>query len=74
MMCMGIIVLINDGIILINKNKNETSYDVIRKLKKKLNTSKIGHSGTLDPLATGLLVVGLNRGTKILPLDRKSVV
>ena len=76
-MCMGIIVLINDGIILINKNKNETSYDVIRKLKKKLNTSKIGHSGTLDPLATGLLVVGLNRGTKILPLlndDQKEYI
>ena len=76
-MFMGIIVLINDGIILINKEKNETSYDVIRKLKKILNTSKIGHSGTLDPLATGLLVIGVNRGTKILSLlndDQKEYI
>ena len=57
-----------DGIVLINKEKNLTSRDVVNKLMKKLNTKKIGHAGTLDPLATGLLVIGVGKGTKILDL------
>ena len=47
--------------ILINKSKNMTSYDVIRGLKKQFNTKKIGHCGTLDPLATGLLIVAVGK-------------
>ena len=43
-----------EGIILVNKPKGISSFDVIRKLKKILKTKKIGHTGTLDPLATGL--------------------
>lgn len=54
-----------DGILLINKPKGITSFDVIRKLKKILNTTKIGHSGTLDPFAEGLLVVLVGRATKL---------
>lgn len=55
-----------DGILLINKEKNCTSRDVVNKLVKKLNTKKIGHTGTLDPIATGVLVVCVGRATKLV--------
>jgi len=55
-----------DGIILIDKPKGFTSHDVVAKLRGILKTKKIGHSGTLDPEATGLLVMGVNKGTKIM--------
>ena len=55
-----------DGILLIDKAKGFTSHDVVAKLRGILKTKKIGHSGTLDPEATGLLVVGVNKGTKIM--------
>jgi tRNA pseudouridine55 synthase len=55
-----------DGILLINKPVNLTSHDVVQILRKKLNTKKIGHAGTLDPFADGLLVIGIGRGTKCL--------
>ncbi len=54
-----------NGIILIDKEAGMTSYDVIRKLKKKFPVKKIGHAGTLDPFATGLLVILLGHATKI---------
>ena len=57
-----------DGIILIDKPKGITSRDVINILNKKLNTKKIGHTGTLDPLATGLMVVCVNKATKLVEL------
>ena len=57
-----------NGIILINKEKDITSRDVVNKVSKKLNTKKVGHAGTLDPLATGLLVIGVGSSTKILEL------
>lgn len=50
-----------EGILLVDKPAGITSYDVIRKVKKALNLSKIGHAGTLDPFATGLLVVLIGR-------------
>jgi len=53
-------------ILFIDKPKGITSYDVIRVLKRKLKVKKIGHAGTLDPQATGLLIVGIGRGTKRL--------
>lgn len=53
-----------DGIIVINKEKNYTSHDVVAKLKKKLNISKVGHTGTLDPNATGVLPILIGKGTK----------
>ena len=54
-----------EGIIVINKPKGITSFDVIRKLKKILKTKKIGHTGTLDPLATGVMLVCVGRATKL---------
>ena len=54
-----------NGILLINKPKGITSSDVVIKLRKILNTKKIGHTGTLDPLAQGLLVITVGEATKI---------
>lgn len=54
-----------NGIIVINKPKNYTSHDVVAKVKKLLNIKKVGHTGTLDPNATGVLPLLLNSGTKL---------
>lgn len=54
-----------DGLILINKQKGFTSHDVVNVIRKKLNTKKVGHTGTLDPNATGVLPILIGKGTKI---------
>lgn len=56
-----------DGILLIKKEAGMTSHDVVFKLRKILNTKKIGHTGTLDPDATGVLVVLVGKACKVLP-------
>ena len=53
-----------DGVILVNKPEGWTSRDVINKLNSILNTKRIGHTGTLDPIATGILVVMVGKYTK----------
>ena len=53
-----------DGIIVINKPKGQTSHDIVRKAKKILN-SKVGHTGTLDPNATGVLPLLIGKGTEL---------
>lgn len=53
-----------DGIILVNKEKEYTSHDIVAILRKKLNISKVGHTGTLDPNATGILPILIGKGTK----------
>ena len=55
-----------DGFIIVNKPKNFTSHDVCNKMRRILKTKKVGHSGTLDPLATGVLVIGVGKATKLL--------
>jgi len=55
-----------DGFLNINKPRGLTSFDVIRKLRKILKIRKMGHSGNLDPGATGVLVIGVNKGTRFL--------
>ena len=57
-----------NGIIIINKEQGLTSRDVVNKLIKILNTKKIGHTGTLDPIAKGVLVVTIGRATKLCEL------
>ena len=54
-----------DGIIIVDKPKGYTSHDVVNVVKKKLNTSKVGHTGTLDPNATGVLPVLVGKATKV---------
>jgi len=57
-----------DGVLLVDKAPGMTSHDVVALVRRKLNTKKVGHCGTLDPLATGLLLIVLGRGTKIQDL------
>ena len=54
------------GIALIDKQQGFTSHYVVAKLRKLLGTKKIGHAGTLDPMATGLLLMGVGAGTKLM--------
>jgi len=54
-----------DGILIINKPKGWTSFDVVAKIRGKLKPNRIGHTGTLDPAATGVLVLCLGRATKL---------
>ena len=56
-----------DGIVLIDKNQGETSFDMVRQVRKVLKIKKVGRAGTLDPFATGLLIVLLGQGTKLSP-------
>ena len=53
-----------DGFILINKEIGETSNNVVQKVKKALKAKKVGHLGTLDPIAEGLLILAVNKATK----------
>ncbi len=56
----------SSGIVLIDKPVGITSHDAVYRLRKILGTKKVGHAGTLDPLASGLLVLGFNSGTRLL--------
>ena len=51
------------GFLLVNKDAGITSSRVVQILKKKFNLKKVGHLGTLDPMATGLLIIAINRAT-----------
>ena len=56
-----------NGLIIINKEKNMTSHDVVSRARRILKTKRIGHTGTLDPNATGVLVLCVDEGTKLVP-------
>ncbi len=56
-----------DGILLVDKEEGKTSFDAVRKVRRILRSKKTGHAGTLDPFATGLLVILLGQGTKLSP-------
>ena len=58
--------MVEPGLVLIDKPTDWTSHDVVAKVRKAVGTKKVGHAGTLDPLATGLLVLGIESGTKLL--------
>ena len=55
-----------NGILIIDKPKGITSRDVVNKVIKKFNTKKVGHTGTLDPIATGVLVICVGSATKLV--------
>jgi tRNA pseudouridine55 synthase len=57
-----------DGVLLVDKGEDMTSHDVVAVTRRRFNTTKVGHCGTLDPMATGLLIVVIGRGTKIQDL------
>ena len=54
-----------DGTLVIDKPKDWTSFDVVAKIRNKLGVKKVGHTGTLDPMATGVLVLCLGKATKL---------
>jgi tRNA pseudouridine55 synthase len=56
------------GIVVVDKPAGMTSHDVVGRCRRIFGTRKVGHAGTLDPMATGVLVIGIERGTKILGL------
>jgi tRNA pseudouridine55 synthase len=66
---------VGSGLVVVDKPAGLTSHDVVSRLRRILGTRKIGHAGTLDPMATGVLVCGVGRGTKLLghlALDTKA--
>jgi tRNA pseudouridine55 synthase len=54
------------GIVLVDKPQGWTSHQVVGRMRRLLGTRKVGHAGTLDPMATGLLIIGVNRATRLL--------
>jgi tRNA pseudouridine55 synthase len=57
-----------DGVLLVDKAEGMTSHDVVALVRRKLQVRKVGHCGTLDPIATGLLLITIGRGTKVQDL------
>lgn len=55
-----------DGLLLVDKPKGITSHDAVDKVRRSLGVRKVGHAGTLDPMATGLLLMGVGRATRLL--------
>jgi len=55
-----------DGIVVVDKPQGWTSHDVVARMRRLAGTRKVGHAGTLDPMATGVLVVGIGRATRLL--------
>jgi tRNA pseudouridine55 synthase len=58
--------LAGSGLVVVDKPAGMTSHDVVSRLRRFFSTRRVGHAGTLDPMATGVLVVGIERGTKFL--------
>ena len=61
-----------DGVLLVDKAAGMTSHDVVAIVRRRLNTKKVGHCGTLDPLATGVLVLVVGRARRLQELLAKS--
>ncbi|QCQ90733.1 tRNA pseudouridine(55) synthase TruB [Rhodococcus sp. SGAir0479] len=60
--------LVGAGLLIVDKDPGMTSHDVVSRCRKLLDTRKVGHAGTLDPMATGVLILGVERATKLLGL------
>jgi tRNA pseudouridine55 synthase len=57
---------VTDGLVVVDKPGGLTSHDVVSRVRRLAGTRKVGHAGTLDPMATGVLVLGVNRATRLL--------
>lgn len=55
-----------DGLVVVDKPSGMTSHDVVSRVRRLARTRRVGHGGTLDPMATGVLVIGVNRATRLL--------
>lgn len=56
-----------DGLIIVDKPSGVISFDIVKEIKRRFHIKKVGHIGTLDPFATGVLPIALNEGTKLIP-------
>src|SRR5262245_35862463 len=56
----------SEGLIIVDKPSGMTSHDVVARVRRLARTRRVGHGGTLDPMATGVLVVGVGRATRLL--------
>ena len=56
----------SDGLVVVDKPAGLTSHDVVARVRRLAKTRRVGHGGTLDPMATGVLVIGVNRATRLL--------
>src|SRR6202011_4183247 len=65
---MSSVLAIPDGVLLVDKAEGMTSHDVVALVRRQLGIKKVGHCGTLDPIATGLLLLTIGRGTKVQDL------
>src|SRR5689334_24384068 len=54
------------GLVVVDKPGGMTSHDVVSRVRRRAGTRKVGHAGTLDPMATGVLVLGVDRATRLL--------
>ena len=54
-----------NGLIIFDKEKGITSHDLVYKVRKKTGIKKVGHAGTLDPMATGVLIIAIGKATKV---------
>jgi tRNA pseudouridine55 synthase len=59
-------VTLAEGLLLVDKPGGVTSHDVVDLVRRRLGTRRVGHAGTLDPMATGLLLIGVGRATRLL--------
>jgi tRNA pseudouridine55 synthase len=57
---------VSDGLVIVDKPAGLTSHDVVGRLRRLAHTRRVGHAGTLDPMATGVLVLGVNKATRLL--------
>src|SRR5215472_14995025 len=55
------------GILVVDKPRGPTSHDVVARVRRALRTREVGHAGTLDPMATGVLVIAVGEATKLVP-------
>jgi len=57
---------VTDGLVIVDKPAGLTSHDVVARMRRLARTRRVGHAGTLDPMATGVLVLGVERATRLL--------
>ena len=62
-----------EGILLVDKPADHTSHDVVARLRGKLRMKRVGHAGTLDPMATGLLIILVGKATRVSQIGRAHV-
>ena len=56
-----------NGVLVVDKPAGPTSHDIVARARRALGTRRVGHAGTLDPMATGVLVLAIGEGTKLVP-------